>query len=332
MSTKDSIDLDYEAYLADKHSRRKTDSKTIHEVIMKATGQELVDLKRLILGEVNEVYDVELDNGKNVILRISHHEWASFGKEKWAMEHSKAEGVPIPEVLFVEDFYRDGKFRSVCVLEKLKGSSLMLQIKVGNIDRSELRNILNEAGKYLSMIHRVKTTGFGSIDANGKGEYNSWSEYVLHRTYNSDKYFEIAEVRDIERGQIKRNLDILSRHRKFFDEIKVWLLHGDFGFEHIFVGGTEITGIIDFGNGKSGDPVLDLAWWDFFHRDDKQPLEWIKEGYLDKGTLDKDFGLRMNLYKLVLSLDLLDYYHEGNFGEGVEVAKSNLIEGLQYFK
>lgn len=323
---------DYETYIAQKHAEMQTPSEMLSGFVKKATGQDSEPPKRLMLGETNEVYDVRTKNGQEVIIRVSHSEEDTFGKEKWAIEQCQKAGVPVPGVLLVEDLTTDGKFRSVCVLEKLNGEPLMKRVREKNISSQDVEVVLKETGKLLSKVHGIETKGFGRIDEDGKGHFDTWAEYILRRTTpeSEQRVQEVAKKMGIDPKDISRATGILRQNTGIYDQVEPQLLHGDMGYEHIFVEGKNITGIIDWGNSLSGDPMHDFAWWNFFHKDDETGL-LLMEGYENKKLFGGDFGARLNLCRLYLSLDFLHYYDLGNFRTGLEIARANLAKGLKFF-
>lgn len=321
---------EYDEYLSRKHANLVTPQDIIDSVIKKATGQKIISQKRLMLGEKNEVYDIKLQD-KNVILRIAHAEYDAFGKEKWALTRCKESGVSVPEVLFVEDFEIDGKFRSACVLEKLSGVPLRARMEQKTISDKDLNHILHKAGEILSQIHTIIPTGFGRIDENGQGEYPTWGSYILKRAKDINEYKEKGKAVDISPRDIDTVFQILDSHQEIYRTVAPHLLHSDYGYEHIMVNGNEITGIIDFGNIKGGDPVYDFAWWQFFYGDNER-TQSLKNGYTNRELFKGNFDTKLNLYLLNLSLSLLAYYFEGNFKDGMSIAKRNMKKSLNYFK
>ncbi len=321
---------EYDEYLTRRHADKVTASEMIDSFVQKATGDKVEAQKRLMLGEANEVYDVTTTSGEAVIVRVSHEEYEAFGKEKWAIEQCQKVGVPVPKVLLVEDVRTDGKFRSICILEKLKGEPLMERVRDDSIDKQNRDTILKETGKLLSKIHSVKTKKFGWLDENGCGHQDSWTEFILKRTKDTKRYKEVAAKINLDPSLIDRAAEILTQHQDVYSQVEPRLLHGDLGFEHIFVDGSNITGIIDWGNAASGDPIHDFAWWNFFHKDDETGL-LLMEGYENKDLFKSEFALKLNLYKLYLSLDFLDYYDQGDYKPGLEITRGNLLRGIGYF-
>ena len=61
---------EYNKFLEEIHSKNFTTDDVISDVVKEATGSEVISKKRIMAGEVNEVYDVELQGKDNVIVRI----------------------------------------------------------------------------------------------------------------------------------------------------------------------------------------------------------------------------------------------------------------------
>ncbi len=332
MSQSDQQQVEYDEYLSRKHAEMVTPPEMIDSFVQKATGEKVKDQKHLMKGEANEVYNVTTTSGEEVIVRVSHEEFEAFGKEEWAIEHCQQVGVPVPKVLLVENDNTNDKFRSFCILEKLKGNPLMQIVKDGSITQQDRDAVIRETGRILSKVHSIKTQKFGWLSDGGVGHNDTWAEYVLRRARPDaiERVKEVANKINLDPSFIDRAAEILSQYQELYDQVEPRLLHGDLGFEHIFVDGTTITGIIDWGNATSGDPLHDFAWWNFFHKDDETGL-LLMEGYENKEIFKGDFALKLNLYKLYLSLDFLNYYDRGNFPPGLEIARVNLLKGLNYF-
>ena len=96
----------------------------------------------------------------------------------------------------------------------------------------------------------------------------------------------------------------IGEYKQFIPTIKKVeprLLHHDFGIDHIFVKNNTISGVIDFGDSGSGDPVLDIVRWTYFTKP-KFPLEAVIEGY-EKVRLIRDlYEKRKRFYLIHLNL------------------------------
>src|SRR3989344_4968936 len=106
----------YKEYLAIMHGKLVTSDEVISGIVKEGTSKEIKEKKRIIAGEVNEVYDITLTDGVHVILRISKHK-SDFLQEKWAIDRVINLGVPVPQIILVRHF-KDGKNeKSACLMK-----------------------------------------------------------------------------------------------------------------------------------------------------------------------------------------------------------------------
>jgi Phosphotransferase enzyme family len=83
--------------------------------------------------------------------------------------------------------------------------------------------------------------------------------------------------------------DVVARNRRSAEAVlRPWapvFTHGDLHVEHVFVGGDEITGILDWSEASQGDPLYDLATLTLAH---EEHLEEVVAGYgteVDRGLI-----------------------------------------------
>jgi len=321
-------DNKYHTYLEQKHSKFGVRPEIVEDAIEKATGAENSESRRIIAGEVNEVYGVKTEKG-DFIVRISYGSEDRFTPEKWAIEKARESGVPAPEVLHIEEAEDKKKKVRVCVETKLSGTPL----GDSELSEDETKAVVVQAGEILAKIHSVTPQKFGRLHEGGIGGHESWESYMLRptRPQQVKGLLESAKRRDIPKEQIDQALQILGDHTELYGDATPHLLHGDYGPKHILVKDGRVTGILDFENVKSGDPIHDFAWWSYFGKN-RPPLEWLKEGYQKVAKLPDNFELKLRLGRLRLGMDMIWYYDHEDHKLGLQVAKRNLKEDLEYFK
>lgn len=309
----------YRDYIKEKHAKFNTQDFLINEEVKKATGSEPVSKKKLMLGEVNEVYDIATKSGQQVIVRISRDKHNGLEKEEKGIELVKKVGVPVPEVLLVETVKSDdGRDLTFSIENKIEGVPMFDLIKISNIGK--IKRLTIESGKILSQIHSV----------NFPEEKESWKDYILKVKLKREKIVNAARKANLKTELISRSLKIIEENGSFFDIKEKSLIHGDFGPEHFLVKDNHIVGVIDFENCRNGDPIFDFAWINFFY-ETKITLNWLIEGYKNKSIFDENFEKKLHLYKLYLGLDLLDYYVSENNQSGTDHTKERLEMELRYF-
>ena len=92
----------YIQYLSSIHSRQTTQDEIIRDVIKEANGQDMLSKRRIIAGEVNEVYDVTLNDQSRVILRISPNGSSSFQQEEFVLKQCQNAEIPVPDILYIK--------------------------------------------------------------------------------------------------------------------------------------------------------------------------------------------------------------------------------------
>lgn len=301
---------DYQDYLNSLHSKNKTPVTEIGKMIKRATKHSMISAVQIIAGEANEVYEVSLDNGKIVILRITRGKYASFARENWAINKVKSLGVPVPKMIFLADKY--------CVMEKIDGEPLERgKIDFFKLSKKDQRKYLNQAGEILAKIHSVKTNGFGELDSSGNGEFKNESKFLETYSKKNDLSSEILKA-----IEIIKNFDYPS---------DINLCHGDYANKHILVKDNEIVGIIDWGEARSDNFVYDFAYWDFWFGEDI-PTRWIMEGYSKKNIFDSDFYQTLEFIKILKSLDTLGWYKDRGFQAGEDIMLLKLKKAISYFE
>lgn len=321
----------YEQYLANLHSGLVTPEELISETIKEATGRQLADKKRIVAGEVNEVYDVALDNGGYVILRISR-EVGAFDREKWAIEQCKKIDVPAPDILLIKHLQTVNQPLSLCVQEKMEGEPL----ERGSIDYHQLdpvlvRRLVVKAGEMLARIHSIPTMGFGRLNGQGQGRFKSLHDLMAEKVSQRELFMKLAKDLKLDQKVIEEAIKIFAGHLNKIEEIEPHLSHGDYAFKHIMVKGEEIVGILDWGEVTGNSSVNDFARWDYWFKDEL-PTEWLQEGYTNKALFDENFEDMLHWYRINIGLENLWWYHDKDYPQAIDRIKEKLLKDLEYYK
>src|SRR3989339_802750 len=316
----------YQKYLEKKHSSFQTPEELIEAVVKKATGSEPTLINRIIAGEVNEVYGVTTQDNKDVIVRISRQAKNNFETEEKVIRLARMAGVPAPKVLLIEEASSGPQNLTFCVEGKIEGEPLLSLM--GSMDKSAFKSIASEAGEILSKIHGIVVDKYGPQD--GSRFFETWGDYIFNIEKRRLGITTATNLMGIESGLISESFKLLWENKEMFQINKAHLLHGDFSPKHILIADGHVTGILDFEDAKGGDPVRDLARLNFFYGD-SFPIEWLKAGYQNKDIFDKNFDLKMKLYRLHLGLDLLGYYESEKNRAGLIHTKERFIKELENF-
>ncbi len=314
----------YQEFLDEKHAKFVTPDSVTSEVVQEIMHKSMVSKQKIIAGEMNEVYEVRLSSGETVILRISRSKHPRFEIEKWAIEQARQLNVPAPEVYGVTSRQLQDQNLAFNIEEKLEGEFMSDLGYTHNNDSPEVRKWCQEIGAIISRIHQIKTEGYHFLQDNLKGEFDTWEAWVADRVKDRDYYKKGAVHAGLEADIIDRGLEYLQTVEPV---VEPRLLHHDVSPKHFLICDNTVSGIIDFENASSGDPVSDLAWWDFWNGW-ARPVEWLVEGYEDKALIEEKFEERLKAYRIFMGIGLLTWYMEQENPHSLQHVKKELLKDL----
>ncbi|MBO3748984.1 aminoglycoside phosphotransferase family protein [Streptosporangiaceae bacterium NEAU-GS5] len=249
-------------WLRRRHGAMRTPRAIIDTQVRLATGARIEALRRLLIGEDNEVYDATTAGGGRLIVRISHGEDPRFEAERWALDAARAVGVPTPVVLHQRRVaVNDEKTVTFCVEERLPGVALDVLLDQGR--RPE--RAIGRLGELLAAIHGVSVDGFGYLRPDGRGWPITFESIMLDLIPLRVRVLDAARHWGIEDRLVDAGLTALSQHAHLYGYDDSRLVHGDFGLDHVLVDGDPgheyVSGILDMQECSGGHPAADLANW-----------------------------------------------------------------------
>lgn len=266
----------------------------IEALIKKCIGDKKFILEPINKGVVSKVYEIKTQNN-NYIIRYNTASESRYELEKWALETVSKVKVTVPNVLFTgtEKIDETNNLNYV-IQEKLQGIALSDDFPP-SIDA-----ILVQAGKYLRNIHSIKTNRFGHMTPRKEGIVRTWPEFLFHHFKSSHSDF-LDSAGFLPSQEINQISDIIISKLSSLNIKDGKMLHGDFSLDHIFYKDEQITGIIDFENVASGDPLYDIATFEFYNETnypDKDFTTALLVGYGIKSSAEvKNL---IDYYKLVI--------------------------------
>lgn len=323
-------DENYQTFLENLHVKLNTSDEVLEAVVKNAVGYGVKDKRKVVEGEVNEVYDITPTHGENIIVRISREKHNRFEAEKWALDKCRDAGVLVPQIHLLSELETDKEKLHVCVESKIEGASLQTLIRQNALSQGEIKELTISAGEILSKIHSIKTKGFGEINSLGVGKFETWSEYMLKQDKREIVLKEAVKI-GVDTKLIQQTFAILDNNQDIYKHTDSRLAHSDYGTKHMLVHKGKINGIIDFENCRGADIAYDFSWWNYFGQN-RPPIEWLIEGYKRNGNLGENFEARMHLIKIKIALDLLIYYGDAGHGFAKDITNRNLTEDTTFFK
>jgi hygromycin-B 4-O-kinase len=191
-------------------------------------------------GEISQAYSF-VAGGRKLVLRVSWYD-SGFRKDRFAHRHFRSAAVPIPEVLDLGPFEDDLYY----AVTPFAAGSCMPQLCTDAVLSS------------LEAIHGTDVSDFGGYGRwiDGKGTFASCAESVESEACVDPAVLRLPFVRSgiferLQRG-VAENLPAVSEERR--------LIHGDFGFDNLFVDGDRVSAVTDWDVSRYGDPVYDVGW------------------------------------------------------------------------
>lgn len=240
------------------------DDALIAEAIERSLHQRPARVSHIQTKSIRGVYEATLPDGREAILKLEAaapaDEWR-LGLEAWAMAQARGVDAPVPAVLASDLSMAVLPFRYV-VMEKVRGTAIYEEELTSEQQRSALR----AAGRLLARLHRVRLTGFGTLDearflesGEAMGRFAHWAVSSTLRAEAALNELSAAGVIDFE--EAAGAMHFVETAATEVDDAPSRLLHGDFTARHVFADTASgaITGVIDFGDRMGGPPVWDLA-------------------------------------------------------------------------
>ena len=234
----------------------------------------LINLQeKIIHGYSSQVYRAILAD-KIVYVRINKKA-EKFEAEILGYELFKKLGIPTPELIA---YQRSPTTigQPTIIISAAEGQAL------GDVHLSPEDKIVvyKKIGQMMRKIHSIKLPGFGDLKTSGgelQGQFSTWRAYWESTKRHNQKSVDYLLVKNLitreEAKVIKRVHDEIGQSNVGVAS----LLHKDISQSHVFIKGTDISGVIDFGGIIAGDPRLDIAMSLAFQK--TFVSEAFKEGY-----------------------------------------------------
>lgn len=292
--------------LSDIANTRTTPRAVIDSIIHKELADTIQNITRIVRGETNEVYDISTTSGREIILRIGHWDKMAFQREAWAINQAGAVGVSVPEIVATGEIFGENQHVYYCMQEKLQGTLLSDLLHSKTMSAEKTRYLIEAAGEALGKIHTIRTTGWGYLVEQDRGEYATLKDRYTKVEREADNI--AAAVRKTDADiKISLLLDNLKTGLRAF-EGNQRLIHGDFGPKHIFIDDNDaVAGVIDWEQTESSDPALEFARWEFWF-EKFAPTEWLKAGHERSASLGDNFDERLRIAKLESAVWTLLYF------------------------
>lgn len=254
-------------------------------------------------GEIGTVLEIALTDAPACILKVYPEslQW-KMAKEVYVLGLLEDLGAVVPKILLADDTRALTDLNFV-LMTKLDGTALGR--REATLTETELYAIYAEMGAILRRINDVTLDSFGYIGPNGV-----WTEYPSNRSYMSaqlDRKLKEFCTRGGDPALAERlRANVIARQHLFDAAIAPRLCHYDFHAGNVLVtpqGEPHISGIVDFENATSADPLMDIAKaLYYFTPKDAPKRDGLLAGY---GGIERpDWQQTLGLYRLYCTLEL----------------------------
>lgn len=279
----------------------------VTQIATKVLGGEPTEIKEYSRGFYCYVYGFLLAN-KKFVFKIDARGRQQY-IEKQILTVVNQAGLAVPQV------YACGKIndRDVTYIYTIQEQLHGYQLKkiYDELSVADQQSIMCSVGEWLKTLHGISTGGFGLI--------TSVSDNILHGHDKSRGIFISQWFGGSCLDQFIKRRYIKPEQKAFLQELGGFLnqreipegklLHADLHLEHIFVHEGKLSGVIDFGNALSGDPLYDVAATRLsFRRQRKEDWQKLFDAFLSGYDLviDEKIEKVIKVYEIAVCIDWLN--------------------------
>lgn len=286
--------------------RPRLNVATVEEFLRLHLGAPVEDLQGLRGGETCTAFAYS-PAGERYVIRFGILE-SAFVHDRFAYERFTPAGIPIPPI------HEIGRFggQAFAVSSYVPGST------VQHLPAERQTALAPALIEMLDRIHQVDIgamTGYGELDDVGVGRHSSWAAYIGAIADEDPNDFYGRWSRLFDESFLERSLceQLLARMTALlsYSPAERSLVHGDFGFDNVIVGGERITSVLDWANMKYGDFLFDVAWLNFW----PSPVRYedlFQRYYVERGRSVPHYEERVHCYTCYIGLVALRFFaHTG---------------------
>ncbi len=260
-------------------TKNRQNKEQLHSIVQKAFGgsEVLIDFKELPDGFCNATYELELSDGRQVILKIAPEEGVQMmscevemmATEVMAMQLAKEHQIPGVAEVYAYDNSKEICSGDYFIMEKLEGQGY----HIAKQDMTEEQKFLIDymVGERLHQVHQIEGAKFGHL-CKEELQYEEWFEafYSMIKKMIDDGIRAGVEV-----GVAYEDIaELLCAHKENFLEVtKPSLTHFDSWDGNIFVNDEKVVGFIDWERALWAEGLME----DRFRT--HSVTEGFKEGY-----------------------------------------------------
>lgn len=251
-------------------------------------------------GSVNIVSKAIIADGTKIVLRAHPPKIPNgyFWAEKAATEAAAQNNIPVYKTYYIYDKKEKFDF-DFMLIEQLPGNNIAKEMTL----TPELdEKITRQTGYYAYLINSIPTKKYGFFnnelaknEGRLEGIHETWKEHLYAALEENLKY--LVDQKIITTTQSNQFSSIFTTHEDLMICKKPGIIHNDIAdWNQLATDDGTITGMIDWDESFSGDPVMEFAAYSLFY--DEPRLTWFKQGYTQEKALPEGFEEKFHLYKV----------------------------------
>lgn len=254
------------------------------------------------------------------IVRINRHSDEGFKKDQLAFLQYGSGIIPIPEIVQIGQM-QNGYYFAI---------SHKIQVTLAkDLPQTDLEQAVPRMFTVLDAIHAIDintTTGYGKWDSDGNAHRTTWKDFLLEvntYTIGTETQPSLFATSFLEKDVWDQLYGTLVDLIKYCPQER-YLLHGDFGFDNLFIADGQVAGVIDWEHSMYGDFLYDVAWLAFWSKGYDFKTSYI--AYVQ--SKDRDihfFNERLLCYQLYIGLGSLSFYAYSNQKDKYDSSKARLL-------
>jgi hygromycin-B 4-O-kinase len=254
------------------------------------------------------------------IVRINRHSDEGFKKDQRAFLQYGSDIIPIPQILQIGQMQNGYYF---AISHKIQGRLAK------HVPPTDLEQVVPGMFTVLDAIHAIDigtTSGYGKWDSAGNAHCATWKDFLLEvntYTIGTETQPSLFDTSFLEKDVWDVLYALLVELTQHCPEER-YLLHGDFGFDNLFVVDGQVAGVIDWEHSMYGDFLYDVAWLAFWSKGFDFKAAY-KAHAASKGQDIPNLEERLLCYQLYIGLGSLSFYAYSNQKDKYDSSKARLL-------
>lgn len=317
--------------------------KSIESLLKKELGDNIKNIEKVSSGKIKTAYFFN-DKDNSYVIRFAKDD-KEFKLEQYLEGALKETKFPLPKTISTGEFHEI----YYSISERIEGDA------ISSLNEDKLIITLPSIMEALVEFHSLNinsTNGYGWLDENKNGDFNTFTEY-LKKFFSNDldgfwKGWHILFKDSFLDYKLFIRLYRKMMELATFCEGRRHLIHSDFHYHNVIIKNCKLEGVIDFGRVSYLDFVFDIATlvlefpnynllnkFEEFYKNNNLDVSDFKERFLCAALCNSLDGMRFwakfgdeGSYKAIVNniLNILEIYT----GEKINERGENIMDGLVF--